>query len=317
MAEQQQTLRDPWLVAAWSGMGGVGATAAGYLVEALGAQAVGEIESHEFFEIEQVTIKSGLASASRPPRSLLFEWKDPDGRRDLVVFVGEAQPSRGGQVLCQRLLDYARQRGVTRVVTFAAMATQLHPADAPRVFGAATDHDTLMDLRRSDVAILGEGQISGLNGVLLAAGAEAGLPGMCLLGELPFFAVGVPNPRSAQAILQVFSSLTGIGVDLETLADQAEQVQEGLLQLLEQMKRSARESGDEEELEAYPDEPAGDEEETATPAVDDATRRRIEMLFEQARADRGRAMALKELLDRLDLFGEYEDRFLDLFRKGE
>ena len=37
--------------------------------------------------------------------------------------------------------------------------------------------------------------------------------------------------------------------------------------------------------------------------------------FEQARQDKSKAFELKQQLDRLDLFADYEDRFLDLFKK--
>jgi hypothetical protein len=43
-------------------------------------------------------------------------------------------------------------------------------------------------------------------------------------------------------------------------------------------------------------------------------RQRIERLFEQATQDRSKTYELKSELDRLDVFKEYEDRFLDLFK---
>jgi hypothetical protein len=43
-------------------------------------------------------------------------------------------------------------------------------------------------------------------------------------------------------------------------------------------------------------------------------RDRIEMLFDKARKDRSRAYELKQELDRLGVFAEYEDEFLDLFK---
>ena len=43
---------------------------------------------------------------------------------------------------------------------------------------------------------------------------------------------------------------------------------------------------------------------------------RIEQLFEQAKQDRASAYELKRELDRLGVFKEYEDRFLDLFKKA-
>ena len=44
---------------------------------------------------------------------------------------------------------------------------------------------------------------------------------------------------------------------------------------------------------------------------------RIERLFEEAEMDRKRAVSLKEELDRLGVFEDYEDRFLDLFKRAE
>ena len=52
------------------------------------------------------------------------------------------------------------------------------------------------------------------------------------------------------------------------------------------------------------------------PAPEPRDERRIEGLFEQATKDRSKAFELKRVLDRLGVFKQYEDRFLDLFKKG-
>ena len=327
MSDTEQ-LRDPWLVAVWPGMGSVALGAGSYLVNKLGAQLVHELPARDLFDIQQIDVKEGLASIGRLPRSMFFQWRNPSGERDLLIFIGEAQLSPGGYGLCHKLLDYAEQRGVKRIVTFAAMATQLHPTADPRVFGAATEKPLVEEMGRHRVEILEEGQISGLNGVLLAAGAERGLPGLCLLGELPFFAVGVPNPRASQAALEVFRDMAGIELDLEEIAAQAKTVETALLQLLEKMKEAAAdeaEAGGEgfsvPEFANPEDEPPAEaepgEEKKTPPRLDLATRNRIESLFQEAQQDRGQVMRLKAELDRLGVFEQYEDRFLDLFKKAE
>jgi proteasome assembly chaperone (PAC2) family protein len=321
-------LRDPWLVAAWPGMGSVALGAGSYLVNKLGAQLVHELPARDLFDIQQIDVKDGLASIGRLPRSMFFQWRHPTGGRDLLIFIGEAQLSPGGYALCHKLLDYAEQRGVKRIVTFAAMATQLHPTGDPRVFGAATETSFVEEMKRHRVEILEEGQISGLNGVLLAAGAERGLPGLCLLGELPFFAVGVPNPRASQAALEVFAEMAGIELDLAEIAAQAKTVEAALLQLLEKMKEAAAEQAEagEEGFSApeftgpndeAPEETRSGDEKKTPPRLDLATRNRIETLFQDAQQDRGQALRLKAELDRLGVFELYEDRFLDLFKKAE
>ncbi len=319
-------LRDPWLVAVWPGMGSVALLAGGYLVQQLEARPAAELSAKDFFEVQDVDVKNGVAAPARLPQSVFFEWRDPRGQRDLLIFVGQAQPSSGGYTLCQKLIDYASQRGVRRFFTFAAMATQLQLGTRPKVYAVATSAPTLRAARRAHVEVMNEGQISGLNGVLLAAGAERGLHGTCLLGELPFFAVGVPNPRAARAVLEVFTQIAGIDLDFAELDRQARAVEQNLKQLLERMSQAAGEAagdpGEEwkegaEEGDGGEDAEGGDAQQPQEQSIDPRTRRRIERLFELARQDRSRAFELKQELDRLGIFSRFEDRFLDLFRKAE
>ncbi|MBM3995277.1 MAG: hypothetical protein FJ303_14160 [Planctomycetes bacterium] len=48
-----------------------------------------------------------------------------------------------------------------------------------------------------------------------------------------------------------------------------------------------------------------------------ADEKRIEELFEKSKQDRSKTFELKQELDRLNVFKDYEDRFLDLFKKAE
>ena len=326
-------LRDPWLVAVWPGMGSVALLAGTYLAQQLEAQEAWELPAKDFFEVQDVQVNNGLAAPARLPRSRFFEWRDPRGQRDLLLFIGEAQPAIRGYDLCQQLVDYAVHRGVRNFFTFAAMATQLQLGTRPKVFAVATDVPTLRMARRANVEVMKEGQISGLNGVLLAAGAERGMRGVCLLGELPFFAVGVPNPRAAKAVLSVFTEIAGIDIDFTDLDRQAKLVEQNLKQLLERMSHAAGEAvgepgeewkqdleeaeSQEEEEETEPDSSGQAEQSESAPPLDPRTQRRIEAFFERARHDRSKAFELKQELDRLGVFSQYEDRFLDLFRKAE
>lgn len=337
MAEEtpeQPTEREKWLVAAWPGMGNVGVGACAYLLSQLTAKLIYELPARDVFELQHVEVKDGLAKPGRLPRSMFFQWNDPRQPRDLLIFLGEAQPSDRGYSFCHRLLDYATSRGISRVITFAAMATQLHPADTPNVLGIATDGEGIRRLQSLEVKLLKEGQISGLNGVLLAAAAERNVPGMCLLGELPYFAAAVPNPKSSKAVLEVFSTLGGLEIDFTELDKQAEAVERGLIELLEKLQDAAKEQGegdefsmpeirmveadeDDDEGEEKPESLAESDDSSKEPSLDYESRARIESLFEAARRDRAKAVNLKAELDRLGVFRQYEDRFLDLFKRAE
>ena len=303
-------LNRPWLVAVWPGMGHVALNAGIYLLAKLQMTMIAELAADELFDVEHVEVKEGIIQLGRRPRNRFFIWRDPNQKHDLVVFLGEAQPPLGKYAFCRQLIAYARQLGVERVFTFAAMATQMHPEHPSRVFVAATDQTSLDELKGLDLEILQDGHIGGLNGVLLGLANEDGLHGACLLGEMPHIFSQLPFPKASLAILKVFVSFTHIDVDFTELAEQAETMEQHLGQLLAQVEQAYGQRFASEE-EGYRPEPAEEE------RLASADKQRIEQLFAQAAQDRSKAFELKQELDRLGAFKEYEDRFLDLFKKAE
>lgn len=301
-------LNRPWLVAVWPGIGNVALTAGYYLMAKLGMHVLAELSAEALFDLEHVEVKEGLIRPGRRPRSRFFVWVDPAKERDILLFIGEAQPPTGKFAFCQKLIEYAQRLGVERVFTFAAMATHMHPKQPSRVFGAATDSASLVDLKRLELEILEEGHIGGLNGVLLGVAAIAGLRGICLLGEMPHVFSQLPFPKASLSVLKVFTMFAGIDIDFTELTEQAQAMEQQLVELL------ARVEG------AMEQEPPAGLEETAGGGSEDRLqpqeREAIERLFEEARRDRSKAYELKRELDRLNVFKEYEDRFLDLFKKS-
>lgn len=334
MAEAERTsnqVRERWLIAAWPGMGNVAVIAAGFLINKLAMRPAVELTARGMFDISHVEVEKGVIATPRTPRNLIFRSPEPIRGVELTVFVGEAQPTQGAYALAHEVIEQSLPLGIDRVATFASMASQLHPSQQPRVFGAVTEASLLGELTRAEVQVMPDGQIGGLNGVLLGAAAERGLPGLCLLGEIPFFAAGVPNPKAAKAVLDAFAVVTRIEIDLEELAQHAVDVERVLLEMMERMQRQGDdeehepEAGAEDEAEGESAEPpapgaveAAPPQPPASPiSLDQPTLERIERLFEEAIKDRTKAVTLKRELDRLGVFRQYEDRFLDLFRRAE
>lgn len=316
-------LRSPWLVAVWPGMGGVAHLAGAYLVEKLGARPAGVLEADGHFDLQAIDVAAGLVKPVQLPRGHFFAWRDPRGVRDLLLFVGDQQPQVDGYRYCEALVERAKALGVTRVFTFAAIASEVHPQAEPRVQVAATEAGLLADLRERGAEAMPEGRIAGLNGVLLAAAAARGIEAACLLGEMPFFAAEVPNPKASRAILRLFCVVAGIPLDLSALDAHAELVEGQLVAHLDALQKASETLAErvgqlfggarpaEAEAEADgPEFPAPDT------GIEPEVEARIEALFRAAGRDRSRARELKALLDEHDLFRRFEDRFLDLFRKA-
>ena len=120
---QDKKTNPPWLVAVWPGMGHVAISAGYYLMSKLGMRCFEEFPSGGVFDVDFALVKSGIIQKTHRPRSRFFIWKAPEGKRDIIVFIGEAQPPQGKFEFCEKLIDFARDRGVERLFTFAAMAT--------------------------------------------------------------------------------------------------------------------------------------------------------------------------------------------------
>ncbi|HEX3151085.1 MAG TPA: PAC2 family protein [Gemmataceae bacterium] len=308
-------LTHPWMVAVWPGMGHVALNAGYYLLAKLGMDVAAELEAGDLFDIDHVDVKNGHIQPARRPRNRFFVWNDPRRKRDLVVFLGEAQPPIGKYPFCKQLVSFATDLGVERILTFAAMATRMRPDARSRVYGAATDYDGVEELRRLELEMVEEGQISGLNGVLLGVAAESGLHGACLLGEMPHLFAQLPFPKASLAVLEVFTTMTDIEIDFTELSEQARVVEEQLGELMSRVEQGfghgdGEGDDDDDDEETFP-------EPTSEGDVEPKDERRIEDLFQAARKDRSKAFELKHMLDRLGLFKKYEDRFLDLFKKGK
>jgi proteasome assembly chaperone (PAC2) family protein len=306
----------PLLVAVWPGMGQVALTAGYYLMSRLHMHETDPLPSRDLFDTDHVDVEGGLVRGERAPRSRLFRWEDPARRRDVTVLLGEAQPPAAKRAYCARLLDHAERAGIADVFTFAAMATEMQLGAPSRVYGATTDEAGRDLLRRFAVPPMPDGRIAGLNGVLLGAAAKRGLRGYGLLGEMPGFVSQVPFAKSSAAVLEVFSRMTGIPIDLAELQEYGRTIENRLVELVakvqEAVERTDFEAPSPEALSA-PEEPA--EEAVPSDGVTEMDRKRIENLFAHAHRERSKAFELKRELDRLGLFERYEDRFLDLFRR--
>lgn len=345
-------LPETWMIAAWPGMGNVAVLAAGYLVNTLNLLPIGEMvvrsvgigSAHkqasgqplnvsDVFDVNHVMVKDGVVIPPRLPRNLLFRSREPINGRNLIVFIGEAQPNSGNYAFAHALLDKAQELGVSKVLTFASMASQIEPTQSPRIYGVATRGQTLDAVKRIEVLPLEDGQISGLNGVLLGAAGERGLDGIGLLGEIPFFAPQIVNPRAARAVLDAFSLMSGVEINFTPMEQHIEKVDRLLLRVQERLQSGMEQrNGAEpinlneliEEIQEEDRLTHGEPEESDMPnaRTDDKplgieARERIESLFEAARKDRDAAMPLKNELDKLGAFKQYENRFLDLFRRAD
>jgi len=219
------------LIAAWPGIGNVALIVARYLKDKLNAEEIGEIEPFDFFDPIGVMVKGNVVEAPQFPESKLYYWHNPNSDRDIVLFIGDEQPSFKGYELAGCILDVSQKLKVTRIYTCAAAIARIHHTEQSRVWGATTNEKLLDELKKHDVVLRGDIQIAGLNGLFLGVAKERGIEGICLLGEVPAYATRIPSPKASLAVLTVLTKILGIGVNLADLAKLAKESEEEMKKL--------------------------------------------------------------------------------------
>jgi hypothetical protein len=137
--------------------------------------------------------------------------------------------------------------------------------------------------------------------------------GFCLLGEIPLYTIQIENPKASLAVLQALSRISDLKIDLSGLVNQGKEMDGEINKLLDYLKLGGQAAN-----------PIGEEDiEKIKISLSQLTKLplsvkgKIEDLFLQAKTDISRAAELKVELDKWNVYKEYEDRFLDLFKKTD
>jgi proteasome assembly chaperone (PAC2) family protein len=305
-------LKKPFLVAAWPGMGNVALTAVNYLKDKLGAVPLGELTSTDYFAPTGAIVSKQIILPPERPNNQFYYFSSPQCKKDILFFIGSVQPVPHREYeFAQELLRIAKMWGVTLVFTTAAAPSDMNYRDTPRVFAVPNDADLMKKLMEYKVHFMGEGNIAGLNGLLISAAKSMNLDGICLLGEIPFFTAQIEFPKAALKVLEVLTRLLGVKIDMLDLELYTGQKEKEIAPLADVLTKGPPES----EKDAPDEEKIVPEPEKEVPR---SVRVKIEKLFRDAETEGSYKikMQLKEELDRWSLFDEYQDRFLDLFRKA-
>jgi hypothetical protein len=169
-------------------------------------------------------------------------------------------------------------------------------------------------LKKYNLRLMSEGQISGMNGLFLGAAKKAGLEGFCLLGEIPLYTIQIENPKASAAVLAALSRILRIQIDLSGLVSQAQAMEQEINRLLDYLKLAPQTQAGpigEEEIERIK------KSLTQLTRLPKSAKEKIEKLFQEAKEDISKANLLKYELDQWNAYKEYEDRFLDLFKKSK
>jgi len=306
-------LKSPYFIVAWPGMGEVAFKAATYLIDKLKAEEFASIVPEEFFYLTGSVIQDGVLSIPDLPQGKFYFWKNKGGKNDLIIFLSNAQPDLAkAEDYSQRLIHVAKLFKVEIIISFASMPLAIEHTQEAQVWFASTSTELNNNLKKFNFKALTEGQISGMNGLFLGISKREGLKGICLLGEIPLYTIQIENPKASLAVLEALARILNIQIDMANLSEQVNATETEINKLLDYLKLGSQGQSA----------PIGEEEiEIIKKTLSQLTKlpvsvkEKIENLFTEAKTNISKANELKAELDKWNVYKEYEDRFLDLFKK--
>lgn len=240
--QHEPRLESPILIASWPGIGNVGLIAVDTLRGILGAEVFGEMEPWEFFYPRRAVIKKGVLEQLEFPTNR-FYFKRTE-QADLMFFIGEEQPAARGVAyaggrkayhMANLVMDVAQQFKCRRVYTSGAAVALTHHTTKPRVWAVPNNESLIPEIAAYENTILmsdiegrgGQGNITGLNGLLLGVAKKRGFEAVCLMGEIPIYLQGLPlpYPKASKSVLEVLSRSLKLAIPLEKLEQSTEEME--------------------------------------------------------------------------------------------
>jgi uncharacterized protein len=228
---ERPKLRSPHLVCGFPGSGYVGKLAVDHLIQELPAKHLVDIYSSSF--PPQVMIRTdGTADLMK---NSIFWWQG--GATDLLLLTGDSQPANPDSeyALAEEVLRIAEQFGTQKVFTLAAYITGVF-VDKPKVFGTATDTETVKGFASHNISMMDSGSITGMNGLVIGIAKLRNMSGLCLLGETSGYVV---DAKASKAVLEILLEMTGVKVDMNNLEKRAKET-ELLISTIEQQMLAGR-----------------------------------------------------------------------------
>jgi uncharacterized protein len=227
--------KNPVLVEGFPGIGLVGNIASQQIIDELKMEYVGAIDSRHFPPI--AVLYEGLINM--PVR--IYESE----KHNLIIIVSDIPINPVvAYDISKALLEWAHSINVKEVVSLAGIATM---SDENKVFGAATNTE-MLDRIRDKVELFQMGTISGISGSIMAECLVRNIPAIGLLGSTMS---QNPDPRAASVVIDVLNKLYDLGVDTDSLLEQAEKIEIEMQKLAEDVRTTEQPTGTRKEFPMY------------------------------------------------------------------
>lgn len=140
---------------------------------------------------------------------------DPLSSKDLILLTGDSQPVVPGSeyVLSEQILDLITKFKISNIYSLASYVTGNFVND-PKIYGTATNPEMVKTFRSFNISTLDNGNITGMNGLILGLGKLRGIEGICLLGETSGYVI---DAKASKHLLEILNNVLGIHINMDEM----------------------------------------------------------------------------------------------------
>jgi hypothetical protein len=139
----------------------------------------------------------------------------PLSSKDLILLTGDSQPVVPGSeyVLSEQILDLITKFKISNIYSLASYVTGTFVND-PKIYGTATNPEIVKSFRSFNISTLDNGNITGMNGLILGLGKLRGIEGICLLGETSGYVI---DAKASKNLLEILNNVLGIHINMDEM----------------------------------------------------------------------------------------------------
>jgi hypothetical protein len=208
----------------WNDAGDAASTAVAHLARSWQATPLADIDPEEFTDFATVRPSVKLTQGHRR----MIEWPTVDltsastAGGDVVLMLGP-EPALRWRLFTEQVIGIARELQASMVLSLGALLADVAHSRPTQVIGTATDQSMIdrYDLQRSRY----EGP-TGIVGVLSDACARADIPSASLWAAVPAYALQMPSPKAALALVERACDIIGTPAPIGSLGVEARRYDE-------------------------------------------------------------------------------------------
>ena len=211
------------LIEGFPGMGLVGPIAAKHLIDKLGFEDVGYIDSNAFNPI----IRIHKALPVRPARIYA------DRKNKVLVLIAEQVIAKNHTYFfAKKTAEWITKKGIKELISLSGIHSAAGTPSKEIIYGIAANEESKPLLKKYGLTEIDEGITTGITALILLELKNSKINAISILGNVEM----TTDYKASAEVLKKLNEILGLNLDVDPLLNEARELEKQLVQHLQKMK---------------------------------------------------------------------------------